>query len=199
MASPQRSKTESMNAPSVLALPVARASVPSNMSKTPPTNTMIPPASQSCPARSAAPTTVIAKPTRVSPSGVRPRRPIPSAIGSKTFLIVDRDSFEIVMCSAGDPEDCPFAGVELVEGCGPQAADRLAPDPARLDDTGRSETAQMPGHERLGEPHMVGQLGHRRITMGEPAHDAQPVHVGHDLVEGTQLAEIVRLGDGRGD
>ena len=34
---------------------------------------------------------------------------------------------------------------------------------------------------------------------GQPADDAQAVHVGHDLVEGTQLAQVFGLGDGRGD
>jgi hypothetical protein len=38
---------------------------------------------------------VIAKPMSVSPSGVRPSRPIPSAIGSKTCLMPAADSFEI--------------------------------------------------------------------------------------------------------
>ena len=47
MASPQRSKTESMNAPNLLTLPVARASVPSNMSKTPPMKTTMPPTTHS--------------------------------------------------------------------------------------------------------------------------------------------------------
>ena len=37
------------------------------------------------------------------------------------------------------------------------------------------------------------------LAVGEPAHDAQPVHVGHDLVEGAQLAQVFGLGDGRGD
>ena len=41
--SPSLSKVESMNAPNLLALPVARASVPSNMSKTPPMKTTMPP------------------------------------------------------------------------------------------------------------------------------------------------------------
>ncbi len=46
-ASPQRSKTLSMKAPKRLTRPVARASAPSNMSKTPPAKTTSPPASQS--------------------------------------------------------------------------------------------------------------------------------------------------------
>ncbi len=86
IASPQRSKTESMNAPSFETRPVARARVPSNMSKTPPTMTTIPATSQSwSPARMAA-TTVIPKPIRVSPFGVSPSRPKKRAIGSPILL-----------------------------------------------------------------------------------------------------------------
>ena len=48
-----------------------------------------------------APTVVIANPMRVSPSGVSPTRPMASAIGSKTFLIRARESFEIVIVRAG--------------------------------------------------------------------------------------------------
>ena len=61
MASPQRSKTESMNAPSLLTLPVARASVPSNMSKAPPMKTTMPPTASAGGRRRIAPTTVIAE------------------------------------------------------------------------------------------------------------------------------------------
>ena len=57
----------------------------------------MPPGSQSCCATRTAPTTVIAKPIRVSASGVRPRRPMPRAIGSKAFLTRVRESFEIVI------------------------------------------------------------------------------------------------------
>ena len=101
MISPALSKIESMKAPSVLALPVARASVPSNMSNTPPTKTTMPPTTQSCRPTRIDPMTVIAKPMRVRPFGVSPARPIASAIGSKTFLITVRDSLEIVMASPG--------------------------------------------------------------------------------------------------
>ena len=83
---PQRSKTESMKAPSLLTLPVARASVPSNMSKAPPMKMTSPPTSHACVASRTAPTTVIPNPMRVRPSGVSPTRPMASAIGSKTFL-----------------------------------------------------------------------------------------------------------------
>ncbi len=47
------------------------------------------------------PTTVMANPMRVRPFGVSPTRPIASAIGSKTLLIAERDSLEIVMAGPG--------------------------------------------------------------------------------------------------
>ena len=46
---------------------------------------------------------------------------------------------------------------------------------------------------------MGDELGDGRLALGQPADDAQPVHVGHDLVEGTQLAQVFGLGDGGGD
>ena len=57
----------------------------------------------------------------------------------------------------------------------------------------------MPRHERLRQPDMGDELGDGRLALGQASHDAQPVHVGHDLVEGAQLAQVVGLGDGRGD
>ncbi len=101
MISPALSKVESMKAPNVLALPVARARVPSNMSNTPPMKTTRPPTTQSWRPTRIDPMTVIAKPMRVRPFGVSPARPMASAIGSKTFLIAQRDSLEIVMQDPG--------------------------------------------------------------------------------------------------
>ena len=46
---------------------------------------------------------------------------------------------------------------------------------------------------------MGDELRNGRLALGQASNDAQAVHVGHDLVEGTQLAEIFRLCDGRGD
>ncbi len=37
------------------------------------------------------------------------------------------------------------------------------------------------------------------LADGKSAHDAQPVHVGHDLVEGAHLAQVFGLDDGGGD
>ena len=188
-----------MNAPNGLTLPVARASVPSNMSKAPPTKTTMPPMTQSCATRSRAPAIEIPKPISVSPFGVRPTRPIASAIGSKTFLIRPRDSLEMVICSPCHAKDGAFAGGELLERFLAEAADRLAALPPGHHDAGRSEATQMPRHERLAEADMGDQLGDGRLALGETPDDPQPVDVGHDLVERTQLAQVLGLGDGGGD
>src|SRR4029077_14974548 len=122
-----------MNAPSGLTWPVARASVPSNMSNAPPMKTTIPPMShRSAPTRMA-PATVIPKPIKVRPSGVRPRRPMPRAIGSKIALMRERDSFERDIGLAYEPEGGALTGGELLERLLAQAADRLAALPAGLD------------------------------------------------------------------
>src|SRR3954447_25084232 len=150
MASPQRSKTESMNAPKGLTLPVARARVPSNMSKAPPTKTTMPPMTQSWAARRAAPATEIPKPISVSPFGVSPALPMPSAMGSKTFLIRPRDSFEMVtwLPLARETEDGALARGELFERLFAQATDRLATMTARLDHPGGTKASEMPRYER---------------------------------------------------
>ena len=142
---------------------------------------------------------MIANPISVSAFGVRPIRPIASAIGSKIFLIRPRDSFEIVIGPARDAEDGALAGRELGERLLAQAADRLAALAAGLDDARGAEAAEVPRHERLGEPDMGDELRDGRLALGQAADDAQAVHVGHDLVEGTQLAQVFGLGDGRGD
>ena len=48
----------------------------------------------------------------------------------------------------------------------------------------------MVADERLRQPDVVDELGDRRLALGEPAHDAQAVHVGEGLVEGAQLAQV---------
>ncbi len=62
-----------MNAPRRLTRPVARASVPSNMSKTPPAKTTRPPTSQSWLASRIAPTAVIAEPDEREPVRRQPQ------------------------------------------------------------------------------------------------------------------------------
>jgi hypothetical protein len=46
---------------------------------------------------------------------------------------------------------------------------------------------------------MGDQFRDGRLALREAADDPQPVDVGHDLVEGAQLAELFGLDDGRGD
>ena len=77
---------------------------------------------------------MIANPTSVSPLGVRPIRPIASAIGSKIFLMAPRDSFEMVIWSARHAQDRALARSELTERFLAQAADRLSALAPRLDD-----------------------------------------------------------------
>jgi hypothetical protein len=101
--------------------------------------------------------------------------------------------------SACHAENGAFAGGELGEGLLTKAADRLASVPTRLDDAGCTEATEMPRHEGLREPDVGDEFGDRRLALGQTPDDAQPVHVGHDLVEGAQLAQILGLGDGRGD
>lgn len=90
-------------------------------------------------------------------------------------------------------------GLELIEGLCAQAADRLATPTAGHDDPGSPEAPEVPRDERLRQPDMGDELRDGRLALRQAAHDAQAIHVGHDLVEGTQLAELFGLGDGRGD
>src|SRR6185312_9933147 len=80
-----------------------------------------------------------------------------------------------------------------------EAADGLTALPTRLDDAGAAEAPDVPRNERLAEPDVGDELGDGRLAVRQPAHDPEPVHVGHGLVEGTQLAQLLGLGDGRGD
>ena len=171
-----------MNAPSVLALPVARASVPSNMSKTPPKKTTRPPASQGCKPTRTAPTMVMPKPIRVRPFGVSPSRPKNRATGSPSFLTRVRVSgltsepppvgFVAVMRPArrrsaavrraAEAEQGALAGQRLVEGVRAEAAQRLAAAPAGGHDARGAELAEVPADERLGQPDVLDELGDRR-------------------------------------
>jgi hypothetical protein len=114
-------------------------------------------------------------------------------------LIRLRDSFEIVIGSAGHAEDRALAGGELTERLFAQTADRLATLAPRLDDTGRAETTEMPRDEWLRQPDVSDELGDSGLAFGEATDDAQAVHVRHDLVEGAQLAQLIGLSDGSGD
>src|SRR4051794_38056146 len=189
-----------MNAPKGLTFPVARASVPSNMSKAPPTKTTMPPTTQSWAPRSAAPRIEIPKPMRVSPFGVRPALPMPSAMGSNTFLMRPRDSFEMVtgLPLARETEDGALARGELFECFLAQAADRLASVAACLDHAGGAEPAEMPGHERLAQADVGDELGDGRLALGEAPDDAQAGHLGHYPLGRAPMAHGPRVGGGGG-
>ncbi len=142
-----------------------------------------------------APTAVIANPMSVRPFGVRPSRPIASAIGSKTFLIRPRDSLEMVMIG-GQPATPRMARSRAANSVKASSRRRQIVSRPRRRVTTTPAARRRPRcqrDERLAEPDVLDQLGDRGLAIGEPAHDAQPVDVGHDLVEGTQLAQVVGL------
>jgi hypothetical protein len=101
--------------------------------------------------------------------------------------------------SACHPQYGPLPLGELVKCLGPETADRLSAPAPGLDDAGAPEATDVPRHERLRQADMGDELGDRRLTVRQAADDPEAIHVGHDLVEGTQLAQVIRLGDGRGD
>jgi hypothetical protein len=114
-------------------------------------------------------------------------------------LIRPRASFEIVTALARDAQDRAFARGELGERSLAESADRLAAAAPGLDDTSASQAAEVPRDERLRQPDMSDELRDGRLALRQAPDDPQPVDVGHDLVEGAQLAEVFGLGDGGGD
>ena len=57
----------------------------------------------------------------------------------------------------------------------------------------------MPADERLGEPDVLDELGHRGRAGRQALDDPQPVDVGEGLVEEAELAQLVGLVDDRRD
>ena len=98
-----------------------------------------------------------------------------------------------------DAENLAFAVGEGSECLGSEAAQRLAPAAAGLDEAGGAEPADVPADERLRQPDVVHELRHAGLAPGEPLHDAQAVHVGERLVDDAQLAEVIGLVDDRGE
>ena len=201
MVSPQRSKTESMNAPSLLTLPVARASVPSNMSKTPPMKTTMPPTIQCW------------RPTRIAPSDGDAEADEGQAVGReagaahaparsarRSLLMRPRDSLEMVI---GVSSRCPRMARSRA-ATSPKASGRrvqIVSRPTRRVSTrpADAEALEVMADERLAEADVRDQLGDARLAVGEAPDDAQPVHVGEGLVEGAQVAQVLGLEDDRGD
>jgi hypothetical protein len=92
-----------------------------------------------------------------------------------------------------------LAGGEGREGLRAEAAERLAAEAARRDETGRPEPPDVPRDERLGQPDLGDELGDGRLGGGKAADDPKPVHVGEGLVDEAQLAQLLGLEDGVGD
>ena len=147
MASPHRSKTESMNAPSRLTLPVARASVPSNMSKTPPTNTTIPPTVQ-YPRRDQAGAD---DGDPEADEGQRVgRQPEPAQRqGDRLEDALDPVAGLVRDASTGDAQDGALARGDLAEGLGAERADGLAADAPGIDQAGHAQALEVVADERL--------------------------------------------------
>jgi hypothetical protein len=57
----------------------------------------------------------------------------------------------------------------------------------------------VPRDERLRQADVVDELGDRRLGVGEPLDDPQPVRVSEGLVEGPQRAQLLGLVDDRRD
>ena len=98
-----------------------------------------------------------------------------------------------------DAEDLALAIGEPRECLGAKTAERLAAAPARLDETGGPEAADVPAHERLREPDVLDQVPDRRVARREAADDPEPVDVGERLVDDAQLTQVIGLVDDRGE
>ncbi len=103
------------------------------------------------------------------------------------------------MLDRGKTKDTPFIGGKAIPRLGDQTRDRFSAGAARLDQTGQTQLAQMPRDERLAEPDVVDELGDRRLTLREPPHDSQAIHVRQGLVNQSNGAEILGLVNDRGD
>ena len=194
-----------MNAPSFDALPVARASAPSNRSKTPPKTTSRPARSQLCEAAAMAAMIAMPKPIRVRALGVRPTLPIATAIGvamprTRARRFGRDERAHEAACSRprrrrgrGWPR---LARGELLERLGDEAVDGLAaagaaPRRARPRGAARGATRRAAATARPGSMSSVTVAS----ASARRAHDAEPVHVGEGLVDEPQLAQLVGLVD----
>ena len=161
----------------------------------------MPPTTHSCAPTSTAPTTVIAKPMSVRPFGVRP-----SAAHRERDRLEDlldpaagfvRDGHRR---SARHAQDGALARGELVR-TPPRGGGRPSRGPGAGSRRRRRARRRPRCHDTSGCDRPTWAMSSATVASpcGQAADDAQPVHVGHDLVEGTQLAQVVGLGDGRGD
>ena len=198
-----------MNAPSLLALPVARASAPSNRSNTPPNTTSSPATIQACRPAATAATQAIRKPMIVSALGDRPSLPSPTAMGvirPRTRARVSGETSDPLTRRPGPraptssrPSARACRRGERLERLGDDGVDRLASLPPRRHEPDLAQLAQVPRHERLGQPDVLDELRHGGRPVGQAADDPQPVGVGEHLVELAQLTQVVGDVDDRGE
>ena len=169
-----------MNAPSLLALPVARASAPSNRSNTPPNTTRSPATIQACRPAATAATQAIRKPMIVSALGESPSLPSPTAMGvikPRTRARVSGETSDPLTRRPGrsrrlveaERPGLP-AGVRL-ERLGDDGVDRLASLSPRRHEPDLAQLPQVPRHERLGQPDVLDELRHRGRPVGQAADD----------------------------
>jgi hypothetical protein len=104
-----------------------------------------------------------------------------------------------VVARRPEAKDPALVRREPVPRLGQQAADRLPPDPARLDEAGQAQLAEMPRDERLAQADVVDELGNGRLALGEATDDPEPVDVGQGLVDEADRAEVFGLVDDRRD
>ena len=145
-----------MKAPSLLTVPVARATAPSNMSKPAPTVATMPASSHHSSAASSPPNEAMPKPMSVSMFGRQPgarhrqRERLDARADART--LVGRDEGALAhdrhLASA---EKLVLLLVEARERLACQAADDLAAGAAGLHEAGDPQPAQVPRDQRLAE------------------------------------------------
>jgi hypothetical protein len=100
---------------------------------------------------------------------------------------------------AVEPEHASLAGDLGVERLRPERAHGLATAPAGRHQPGGTQPAQVPADERLGQAHVLDEVGDGCRTLGETLDDPQPMDVGERLMETTEIAQVVGLVDDRGE
>ncbi len=97
------------------------------------------------------------------------------------------------VCRAPDAQHAGLLGGEGGKRLRNDGVDDLAAIAAGSNHANIAQLAEVPRDERLGEAHALDQLGHRGRAIREQPQDPQPVHIGKDLVEVPQLAQVVGL------
>ena len=93
----------------------------------------------------------------------------------------------------------PLPRDEGLEGLRPEPAERLAAAASRLDETGGPKPPDMPAHKRLRQADVLDEVTHRRMPVGQPLDDPEPVDVRERLVDDAKLPQVVGLVDDAGE